>query len=62
MIEGRSIWISMDGDGADVVDGDDDEEKLDDELVHSLESSSLGVQRPSVESGLGHVRWPDGDW
>lgn len=52
----------MDGEGADVVDGDDDDEKLDDELVQSLERSSFGVQRPSVESGLGQVSWAEGDW
>lgn len=51
----------MDGEGADVVDGDEDDEKLDEELVQSLESSSFGVQRPSVESGLGQVSWAEGD-
>lgn len=70
-IAGRSHCTSMDdvaddgcGDGADVLDGDDDsddDEKLDDELVHSLDMNSLGVLRPppppplSVESGLGQV-------
>lgn len=43
----------MDGDGADVVDGDDD--KLDDVFVYNFDTYSFGVVRPSVESGLGHV-------
>lgn len=60
-LAGKSIWISMDGEGADVVDGEEDVEKLDDEFVQSLERRSFGVQRPSVESGLGHVSWADGD-
>lgn len=62
MLAGRSIWISIDGDGAEVVDGDDEDEKLDEELVHSLDSSSFGVLRPSVESGLGQVSWADAGW
>lgn len=52
----------MEGEGAEVVEGEDDEEKLDEELVHNLERSSFGVHRPSVESGLGHVSsWAQGD-
>lgn len=52
---------SMDGDG-DGADAEGDDDKLDEEFVlllpfvYNFDTYSLGVVRPSVESGLGQFR------